>query len=426
MKLFIRIALIGTLGFVGWLGLKGVGAERGRGAAIAHMSRQEWAPARAALRRYLGLHPGDDAARLLLAEAFGRDEALDSELVAKQAIEELRRIPDTSPQAAKARTKEAVLRFLSLYQPVHAERLFRRALELDPAEYEAHYMLWKVLEMTGRSHLTEQLFWRIYELSSSARRPGLLLEWFLSEFSPSAACAPLDRKLGFLGESEKPETLTEFRRLDRFRTAEPESPIAACSQARIYLREGMRHDARKSIEQFQSFECAWDEPYCVATQLEILMEFGEFDAARECFSRWPQPREGYEYWKWKAILLDEIDHDDRAAIAAYDRALGVWPGSLNGLLIHRRAHCLDRLGKNREADEARRGAEAIYLLVAPEAFDRLRRAVLNVDNPADIALIVDFYQKLNRTREATVWEVHRRQVLGSQNVLLPQTETAVK
>src|SRR5207245_125436 len=115
--------------------------------------------------------------------------------------------------------------------------------ELDPNHYDAHYMLWKVLDLTSRPHLAEAVFWRVFELGPPPSRPELLREWFLSEFSPGSGAAPLDRIMGILEESETPSVPGQYKRLQAFRAAEPEAPIAGAALARLFLQEGRREQA---------------------------------------------------------------------------------------------------------------------------------------------------------------------------------------
>lgn len=419
MKRSTRVALLFVVAGAFWLGWEVVRALRGHATAISHLSRQEWAEGRSDLRRYLRLRPGNAPARMLLAEAFARDESLDGAQATQSAIDQLQRIPDSSPLGAKARSQEGVLRFLVLHQPVRAERLLRRAIELDPNHYDAHYMLWKVLDLTSRSYLTEAVFWRVFELARPKDRPLILREWFLSEFSPGSGAESLDRMMGILKESEGPSVLAQYKRLHAFREAEPESPIARAALARLFLQEGKRDEALEFVEESGSLAGANNEPYYVATRVAILLDFGEFEQAEVCIERWPEPRSGYEYWKWKAIILDDVKHDDLAAIAAYDRALEVWPGNDDWALMHRKAHCYSRLGRNGEADEIRKSSARIESQMQRDSIARLRVALGLLDDPAEMARIVDFYTKLDRGHEAEMWEARRRELVASSGRVLP-------
>src|SRR5438874_222517 len=141
-RLIILLLLVGG-GWLGWLVAK---AQKSQAAGMRHMARQEWAQARTELSRYLRLHPGDETARLMLAEAYARDDSLEPVQAAQSAIDQLQRVADRSGLGAKARVQEARLRFLILNQPVRAEKLFRRAIQLDPDNYDANFMLWKLLD----------------------------------------------------------------------------------------------------------------------------------------------------------------------------------------------------------------------------------------------------------------------------------------
>lgn len=419
MKRSTRVALLFVVPSVALLGREVVRALRGHATAVSHLSRQEWAQGRSDLRRYLRLRPGNAPARMLLAEAFARDESLDGVQATQAAIDQLQQIPDSSPLGARARKQEGLLRFLVLHQPVRAERLFRQAIELDPNHYDAHYMLWKVLALTSRSHLTEAVFWRVFELARPEDRPLVLREWFLAEFSPGSGAEALDRMMGILADSERPNVLGQYRRLHAFRAAEPESPIAGVALARLFLQEGKRDEALEFVDESGSLAGAYHEPYYVATRVAILLDFGEFEQAEACLERWPEPQSGYEYWKWKAIILDDVKHDDLAAIAAYDRALEVWPGNDDWALMHRKAHCFSRLGRNGEADEIRKTSARIEYQMQRDSIARLRLALGHLDDPAEMARLVDFYTKLDRGREAAMWEARRRELVASSDRVLP-------
>jgi tetratricopeptide (TPR) repeat protein len=418
MKFLLRLMILVLVACGGWLGWEVVRANHNRTAAARSIARENWAQARLELARYLRLRPGDSQARLMFAESYARDDSLSAELSAKNAIEQLQCIPDSVPVGARARTQEGRLRFLILNQPIRAESLFRRAIELDDGNYDAHFMLWKLLDMTGRSHLTETLFWRVYELSPALERPLRLREWYLSEFSPGSENAPFDRSMGFLEEAEKPGALVDFRRLQQFTLAEPESPIAGAAVARLFLRENLREKSRETLDQIDRLDGAYSEPYYIATRIQVLLECGEFDDVEECFKRWPEPRSGFEFWKFKAIILDEIRRDNEAAVEEYDRALEVWPGRDDWQLMFRKAHCLNRLGKKREADEVRNAAARVEKLMERDVHVGVRQALGHLDDPAAIATVVDFYRKLGRTRESQAWEEHRQQLIAAlQSVL---------
>lgn len=417
MRVAIRLAVLCVLPCGLWLGWEVVRAERGRGLAVRHLARARWAQARQELARYLRLHPRDSEARVMLAEAYGRDDALDAVAAAEKAIASLERVPDDSPLGSKARAQEGRLRFLLLQQPARAERLLRRAIDLDRDNYDAHYMLWKLLDMTGRTYLTESVFWRVYELSPLEERTLRLREWFLSEFNLSSETAPLDRRMGFLDASENPGVVAVYRRLQQFRAAEPESPIAACAMARLFLREGMRDKAREVLGEFESVEDANTEPYYIATRISVLLDFGEFEQARACLERWPEPKSGYEYWKWKATLLDEVERNDEEAIAAYDQALSVWPGREDWQLMFRKAHCLNRLGRIHEAEDVRRQVERFEKAMERDVHAALVKSLAHLDNPREVASIADFYRKLGRTREADGWEEYRQRLIRGHSAL---------
>ncbi len=420
MKILLRLILLLFLAVGGaWLGWEVIRAQRGRSAAAQAIRHEAWPQARRELLRYLRLHPADAQSRLMLAEAFACDDSLNGDESARMALDQLQRIPDTSPLGAKARTQEGRLHFLILNQPIRGERLLRRALEIDPEAFDANYLLWKLLDMTGRMYLTKPFAWKAIEQSPMAERPPLMREWYQTEFSPAAGAAALDEKMGFVDTRDESYLMTEFRRLQRFRLAEPDSAVAAAALSRLFLRQGVRAKAQEFLESARLVAGAFNDPYYVASWIALWMDLGEFEQAEELFARWPGEHSGYEYWKWEGIICDEIRHDDRGAVAALEKAEAVWPGGLDWQLMFRKAHCLVRMKADREAEQARNKASSIERMMEPEIQRAVRLALKDLDDPVQVAIVVDFYRKLDRPREAEYWEHHRIEVAGARSRGLP-------
>src|SRR3990170_445707 len=168
MKRRTKLYLLAALGAVALVGGGGawLWAERGWNEARGLAKYGLWPDARRALSRYVWLHPHDPQAHLLYAEALVKDEQLPADQAIPQALDHLRAIPDAVPEGARARTQEGRVELFLLHHPTAAERLFRRALELDPDMSEPYYLLWKAKDLTGRSHLAEPEFWKVYEASA--------------------------------------------------------------------------------------------------------------------------------------------------------------------------------------------------------------------------------------------------------------------
>ncbi|HEY2252288.1 MAG TPA: hypothetical protein VGH74_14540 [Planctomycetaceae bacterium] len=411
MKILLRLILLFLAVGGAWLGWEVIRAQRGRSAALKAMRHEAWPQARRELFRYLRLHSTDAESRLMLAEAYACDDSIGGEQSAQMAIDQLRQIPDASPWGAKARTQEGRLCFLILNQPIRGERLLRQALEIDPEAFDANYMLWKLLDVTGRMHLTEPFAWKAIEHCPAADRPLRMREWYQTEFSPAAGAAPLDEKMGFTGPHDESYLMPELRRLQRFRLAEPDSAVAAAAMSRLFLRQGIRAKAQEFMESARSVAGAFDDPYYVASWIALWMDLGEFEQAEKLFTRWPGEHAGYEYWKWEGIICDEVRQDDRGAVAALERAGSVWPGELDWQLMFRKAHCLVRMKEDRQAEQVRTRASTVERMMEPENQMPVRQALRHIDDPQQIAVVVDFYRKLGRSREAEFWESHREQTL---------------
>jgi tetratricopeptide (TPR) repeat protein len=366
-----------------------------------------WPEVRASLGRYVWVHPNDAEARLLFAEALIKDEGVPAEQATAAALEHLRAIPDSAPEGALARTQEGRVEFLFAYRPARAEALLRRAIELDPRMPEPYYLLWKVKDVTGRSYLAEPEFWKVYEASSVGVRALRLREWYMSQFYPATANMEVDRFTGrVLAEADNPHQ-ADGMRLVRFRKAEPASPLCLAALARWCQVEG---DARTGFEFLEKHghevENPEQDPFYMATLIGILIELGEVERADRCFEKWPPPREGYQFWVTEGKVLEEARGQYAEANRAYERALAVWPGQIDWRTRNRMANCLARLRDQPGAARQREQAKIIENLMDEKVHRSLRQALGSLNVPEQAQKLADFYQKINRPREAAAWSEH--------------------
>lgn len=377
--------------------------ERGRADAVRMAASGHWADAMPLLKRFLWLHPNDAPTRLLLAQCLTADPRIDPNESARHAITELGRIRDDSPIASEARSRAGRLTFLVLHRPTEAERLFRRAVELDPDNIDAHLMLWKLLAMTERFPLSAPSFWNVYDRSPASERPVLLRDWYLCEFGPGSAHAMFDLQMGFLGEEEKPSAVTQLTRLQGFRDAEPESPLSHAALATLLFRERHLREAVEVLRDASRIETAATDSDFLSAQIEICVEQGRFEEAVGALDRWPEPRSGYRFWKWCGVIADEFHRDNDAALAAYSLAIDDWPGRTDWQLQSRMVHCLVRAGRREEAERLRESAKRTELLMESAVHQRLRKLLLNPSRSDAARELADFYRSLGRVREAGCW-----------------------
>jgi tetratricopeptide (TPR) repeat protein len=341
---------------------------------------------------------------LLMADAFANDEALPADEGATQAIDCLAKIPDSSPQAAEARYREGGFCFLILQKPGRAEELLRKSIELGGG-LPAYQLLWTLLNFTGRSDDTEEIFWRVYELSSEDERPLRLRDWYLSQFYPLTASEYLDRMMGTLAPGETPTRTTESRRYLRFREREPEACVNHVAVAQWCQEERDPDFAIRLLDAAaRELPEKKSDPFFLSVSIATYLDLGRFDEAEAGFHQWPENDRGHAYWKWRAIILDDVQHRYEEALQAYDRALQLWPGAPDWRLRHRKAGCLARLRKLEEEQTTRERVSQLKALMAVETQDRLRTAVGTLDDPESLTEVAQFYRELGRDREAECWD----------------------
>jgi tetratricopeptide (TPR) repeat protein len=407
MKRRTKLSLVAVVG----VGLAACGAwlwaESGRSEARALAKYGLWPEVRQALDKYLWLHPRDFPSRLLYAEALVKDGQLLAEEALPRAIAHLQAIPDTAPEGPRARTQEGRIELFLLHHPSRAEGLFRQAIELDPEMPEPYYLLWKLKDLTGRAHLAEPEFWKVYEFSALPVRGIRLREWYMSQFYPATANPLLDRLMGLVPpERNTPDQVEAFRLLG-FRNAEPESPLGYAALARWFQAE---NDARAALDTLDKDAAkvpdAESDPFYLATLISILIELGEFDRADRCFERWPEPHSGYEYWLTRGRVLQEIRGEYAEAVRAYDLALAEWPGQVDWRTRNRKANCLARLRDQAGAARERERSKVLEQLMDEKVHQELRYAMGFLDDPKQLQKVVDFYRKIDRPREAAAWSEH--------------------
>jgi tetratricopeptide (TPR) repeat protein len=380
-----------------------------------------WGHVQQELEYYLWLHPKNSQAQFLMAEALIRDERLTGAETVALAIEHLRSVDRSSSLAVQSRIQEARLRLLRLDQPSRAEDALADAIQLDPGNVEANYMLWKLHDLTGRAFLVEPFFWKVYEKSSGDERAFRLGEWYLSQYFPQSANASFDRMLGVIKPQETPTKRTEADRLLRFRKAEPDRPHAHVAMARWFQSEGDPKFALELLQQAESVSHGSD-PFLVATAISVLMDLGDFDRAKEWWNRWPQPHDGYEYWLWTGVVHEQVDADYAQAAAAYRRAIQVWPGIIDWRTRHRLVNCLQRSGDEQGAAQERADAKRIESLSTDDLHDRLLKAVMSQNDLKGVEMLADYFAKIGRQKEAVAWQ---EQLSRLQSKPQPQTPNHV-
>ncbi len=365
-----------------------------------------WPETRLELARYLWLHPRSDAAHIAFAEACVRDEELSRTDGIAWAESHLERVPDRSPLAAMARSQQGRLELLLRLRPYRAEQLFRQAIKVNPRAIDPYFMLWKLGDLTGRSHLCETEFWQVYAAATPAERGGRLRELFMSQFFPATANPELDGVIGSF-DAERNAARTEARRYIQFRDAEPDGPYGYAALGRWFGEEGDPKFALAILEKGRQEAPAWErDPLFLASLVNALIAVGELEQAAAVVDRWSAPQDGYEYWLSVGQVRHELRQDLEGALEAYGKALEFWPGPADWRTLNRQVACLNRLRRTDEAARLRERIAKLEALTCDEKLRSLRNSLGALDQPERIVELVEFYRELGRTREMRAWEEH--------------------
>lgn len=391
------------IGLTVWLAAELIHLEGSISRAAVLLKQRRDIEAERELEKYLRFHNTNPQANLMWAQAVVSGNSRSPRKAAELAVQRLRLIPDNSEFGGEARMREGRLALLILHQPTLAENLLARSTELNPKLLDSHYLLWKLFDMTERFQMSEPYFWNCFDLTPELQKPERLREWYVSQFSPGAANADLDRYMGFLEANDLPGDETDIRRLEEFYSSEPDSPMVVAAMGQWYFRNHQRTEALSVLKGIQRDKESTQSPFYLATIIAVLLDLGKMEEARSFFLLWPGNDRGHLYWSTSGRMFDLVDRDDNAAADAYDKAIALWPGPVEWPTMHRKSQCLSRLGRKEAAEATRTEARRIELLMEAEVHQRLRNAMVNLDSPETAQQMIDFYDAIHREREANCW-----------------------
>ena len=402
----ILVVSLALIGFVIWVNNQLNVSQRA-------MRHHQYSQARTAAERYLLLSPNDSDALMLAGDAYFLDDSLDPVEAAEGAIRHYSKISDESPLAATALSKQGRAAFLVLQEPSRAERIFLKAIKLDADQYDAHYLLWQLKNMTERYFDSEQHFRAVYRLCPPSERAHRLREWYFSQFSPLSACGQLDLMMRFRTSSELPAEEVAFRRLSAFLKYEPREYNTSAAIAQWHLRNQSRETALVELEKVRSNETANDRqdptPFYTATLVETLIELGQIERAKQEFSQWDGPNEGYLYHRIAGIYAQEVDGNLELATQQLEKATQAWPGPSDWLLMNRLSRCLALSGNKEESNRIREEAKRVEALTDIAVHQAVRQSLGNLADVRELEAVAKFYDSLGRTWEANEW----REIIAS-------------
>lgn len=397
-----------TAGLIACIGMAFIGVEIWAVRTLAYAQRmvddRDWTHAREALRTYLSLKPHDESARMMLAQSLVSDNSRPIVDVAQETLSILSKIGSDSSEAAHARIIEGRVNLLLLLKPGRAEENFLQALRLDPDRSEAHALLWKLYELTNRWSLIDSHFWSVYQHTEASRRGYVLRDWYMSEFAPASAVADLERQMGILKPDQQPDSQTELHRYEAFLTNEPDRPVNYACLIRWYQAQKVPARIAEYLHMGESLPTGLSDPFLIATHISVSLESGDFADAETTFRRWPHSDRGYEYYKYRGIIEDQVLHQDQAAHESYDRAIEFPAGRCDWQTCHRLSNVLMRLGATDEASKMRRRSKEIELQMEPDVHKPLRLALSKPNDPETIEKMTAFYDRLGRSRESQAWK----------------------
>jgi tetratricopeptide (TPR) repeat protein len=235
-----------------------------------------------------------------------------------------------------------------------------------------------------------------------------LRDWYLSEFHPGTANSAFDEMMGFIAQGSASSEGAVFKRLLEFREQDPEFQLTHAALAEWFRLQGDPAHALFLLQQAPKSDAQHQDPFFLATYVEVLIDLGEFDQSIELMNSWPKPHTSYSFWRCRGIVSDEVLKDFQTAITDYSKALATPAGKTDWPLMERKAHCLVLAQRKTESAELRKNAKVVERLMEQDVHQRLRRILTQLERPEGLLEMGEFYRKLGRTREAESWEQYIR------------------
>jgi tetratricopeptide (TPR) repeat protein len=402
-RTFTAAAAAFVLGWIGWNLFQYSAARAAAAAGRQYLRERRDELAEQEFSRSLQWFPEDHELRLLWAQAVIGGRNRPAQEAAELALDGLRKIPDASPFAAESRMREGRLALLVLHQPDRAEQLLKKSLELDPKPADAWYLLWKLYELTERAQLAEPWFRGVWERTAAADKPTVLRDWYLSQFSPNAANAELDRRMGFLKPGQAGSGAAAVARLATFQRSEPNSMLTRTINAAYLIQLRDRESALPLLEELQSTPEARGSDFFLSIWVDLLLELGRLSDAQTWFEAYTGPRSGFLFDRTAGRMEQTVYRRDEQALECFERALSVWPGPAEWSLLHFRAQSLARLGKREEAEQSRIQARKIESKMELSVHQDLRTLLLHLNEPGVLRTMANFYRSLGCDWEAEEW-----------------------
>jgi len=161
-----------------------------------------------------------------------------------------------------------------------AEREFKRAIELNPEDPEAHHLYSHYLTATGRSAESLAESRRALELDPLSVDLTFHMAWYYHfmhqddkaieqskralELDPSSSQAHLQLALAYDGEGMLPQSIAEYQQV---RTLSAQTPFGLADLAYAYARSGQRAKARKVLDQLMQLS---KQRYVPATSFAVV------------------------------------------------------------------------------------------------------------------------------------------------------------
>ena len=335
------VFLVGLLGLFALLLVVGfvVGPSYLKTSANESITQKRWSSAATHLEHYLLLRPNDHESRILLATSLlgmGNQQAGD-------ALLQLERVPDTDLRAAEARSKSGDILLNRLRKAEAADRMFRRALELDPDLIEARLGLFQIYWWEQRK-IPESLEWmeEVYRRGSPQQRLTALTKrfWFYYAEFPAYQAMPMMRT--FLHEDP-----TDFG--------------ARVGLARCLFEESKYEEGAVLLRQ-----CLSERPADISARSLLsghLVQRGDWTELRSVLDEWPMDDRELIYWEYQGLYLDQAAGDSRGALEAFEKVLASRPDRWS--VRFRLSRCLEELGQRERAKQEQ------------EISNRIGRALLN-------------------------------------------------
>lgn len=347
----------------------------------------------------------------LLAQATLADATLEDRVL-EDGYRLLDEIEPSSRVYADARVTKAKQMLLTKIQVRGAERVLAEVLQSNPGHAAANQLMFTIYCLTNRADRADPAFWAGFEFLPLDEQPVAFRHWFLSQFTRNGANRAFDVGTGIVPLDREPSDDDIIRRFIMFKDSEPQEAMHYGAMANWWLWRTETQTALEILEIGQERAETVAEEVYLSSLVQALLNQGNFAQVGGLLETWPEDERGFNYLRHRGVYLESTEQIEQA-VETYQQCLTVWPGPIDANVRHRLSQCLQRLGRNEEAEKVAAQTEVARLWLE-ERWGMVRKAIDYLHDDQAVGVLLDFFTAIDKQEAVKFLQVHRERMAAAR------------